>query len=235
MNQHYVRLVRRDGPVPGEVNGPPSGRSNSGPLRATCALLLLTLALAPQTSGGGEKAEKFKDAVARAAVTREMLSTLTYDEVPGQWRTKVEDKSRENLAIKVFWRGQDKVLEVLWRRDWTGTRSNMFSATVYHGQTKVGKIFGLPGETSASQPQEARGSYSMTTTIKDDGRVSVMFSNNRGYLQVIEVKGRKTRLMDDIEYTKMVVGVGQIIPPLWEAIGELRTQPKEEPRSRNQR
>ena len=234
MNQHYIQLVRRCGPVPRDVNASPSGPSSIGPLRATCALLLLTFALAPQTSGGSEKAEKFKDAVAKAVVTREMLSTLTYDEVPDQWRTKVEDKSRENLTIKVFWRGKDKVLEVLWGKDWTGVRSNMFSATVYDGQTKIGKILGLPGETSTSQPEEARIPYSMATTIKDDGRVSVMFNNKRGYLQVIEVKGRETRLIDDVEYTKMAVGIGQIIPPLWEAIGELRTQPKEEPRTRNQ-
>jgi len=89
----------------------------------------------------------------------------------------------------------------------------------------------LPVGTAPHRPHPL---YRLRTTIKDDGRVSVMFNNNRGYLQVIEVKGRQTRLMDDIEYTKMAVGIGQIIPPLWEAIGELRTQPKEEPRTRNQ-
>jgi hypothetical protein len=232
MIQHYLQLVRRCGPVP-VVNGPRSRRRHLGPLRAACALLLITLALAPQPSGGGEKAEKFKDAVAKAAVTQETLSTLTYDKVPDQWRTRVEDKSRDNLTMKVFWRGKDKVLEVFWRKDWGGSRSNMFCANVYDGEKTLGKITGLPGEAVITQPKKTRDASNMLTSIKDGGRVSVMFCNDNGYLQVIEVKGRETRLMDDIEYTKLAVGVGQIIPPLWEAIGELRTQPREEPKTRN--
>jgi hypothetical protein len=235
MNQHPVQPVRRYGPVPGEVNGPRSRRVTIGPLRAASALLLLTLALAPQTSGGGEKAEKFKEAVAKAAVTQEMLSTLTYDQVPDKWRTKVEDKSRDNLTIKGFWRGKEKVLQVLWRKDWTGARSNMFSATVYDGQTQIGKINGLPAEAVITQPKKARDAYNMTTSIKDDGRVLVMLSNDSGYLQVIEVKGRETRPIDDIEYTRMAVGVGQLLPPLWDAIDELRAQPQEEPKTHKER
>ena len=198
-------------------------------------LILTTLALVPHTSGGAEAAEKFKDAAATAALTQDGLSTLSVEEVPEKWRTKVEDKSTENLTIKVFWRGKNKVLEVLWRNDWTGTRSNMFSATVYDHQTKIGKIVGLPGEAVITQPKEARVAYNVSTVIKDNGRVLLMTSNESGYFQVIEVEGRRTRPMDDIEFTKMAVGVGQILPPLWEAIDELRKQPKEEPGAHDER
>jgi hypothetical protein len=200
--------------------------------RIITTVTLITLAFLLQTSRGGEKADKLKEAVAKTVVTQEMLRTLTYDQVPEEWRTRAEDKVRSNITMKVFWRGKDKVLEVFWRKDWTGARSNMFCATVYDGQQRIGKVVGLPEETCFTQPEAARLPYSMLPIIKHEGRVSLMFRNDRGYLQVIEVKGRGTSLMDDIEYTRMAVGTAQLLPPLWEAINELRTQPTEEPHAK---
>ena len=184
--------------------------------------ILITLALTAQVTVGADKADQMKEAIAKAVVTQELLKDMTYAQVPEKWRTKVEAKSTESITTKLFWRGNQKVLEVLWRKDWTGAKSNMFVAIVFDGHKRIGKIDRAP-DTTIHQPKDARLDYSMITTIKDDGRVSVMFTSADGYLQVIEVKDRDTHLMDDIEYTRMAVGSEQIVGPLFEAIDELRT------------
>ena len=86
-------------------------------------IILITLALTAQVTVGADKADTLEEAIAKAVVTQGMLSTLTYAQVPDKWRTKVEDESIEAFTKKVFWRGRDKVLGVLWRKDWTGSKS----------------------------------------------------------------------------------------------------------------
>jgi hypothetical protein len=191
-------------------------------------LVLTALALTAQLTFGTDeiaKTNKLKWALVKAKVTQEMLKTLTYDGVPDEWRTKVEDQSTERFTKKVFWRGNDKVLEVLWSKDWTGTRSNMFVATVYDGRRRIGRIDRSDGTTDVTQPKDARVAYNMTTMIKTNGLASVMFSSDGGYLQVVKVSGRDTHLMDDIEYTRFAVGVEQIGGPLFEALDEIRKRP----------
>ena len=189
---------------------------------------LITLVLTAQLAVGADKGDQLKEAITNAVVTQELLKSMTYDQVPEKWRTKVQEMSTNSLTKKLFWRGNQKVLQVLWRKDWIGTNSNMFVATVYYGDKRIGGIARAP-DTTIHQPKDARLDYSMITTIKDDGRVSVMFTGPDGYLQVIEVKDRDTHLMDDIEYTRMAVGIEQIDGPRFEAIDELRTtRPRQE-------
>jgi hypothetical protein len=194
--------------------------------RAAVRIIVLTaLALSAQLTFGTDeiaKTNKLMWALVKAKVTQETLKTLTYEGVPHEWRAKVEDHCTEKFTKKVFWRGKDKILEVLWSKGWTGTRSNMFVATVYDGGKRIGRIDRSNGTTDVTQPKDARVAYNMTTMIKTNGLASVMFSSDGGYLQVIEVRGRDTHLMDDIEYTRFAVGVEQIVGPMFESLDELR-------------
>ena len=50
----------------------------------------------------------------------------------------------------------------------------------------------------------------MTTFIKKDGQVSVEASNDIGYYEIIEVRGKDTHPMDDLDYTRTVHSNQQI-------------------------
>lgn len=182
----------------------------------------VALALIAQARAADEGSDKFTDAITKGVLTQELLKTMTYDQVPAQWRTKVRDESTTNIAKKVFWRGNQRVLEVFWRKDWVGTNSRMFIANVYSGKQRIGSVNTTP-DISISQRRDAPADYSMTTTIKDDGKVSIMFTGPEEYLEVVELKGRDTHLMDDIEYTRMAVGIKQVVGPIFDRMRELRT------------
>ncbi len=45
-----------------------------------------------------------------------------------------------------------------------------------------------------------------------------MITNDKGYFQIIEVKGRESHLMDDLEYTKNALLIEHSLGPLIEAM-----------------
>ena len=188
-------------------------------------LTLITLLLLAHIATG---AEKLTHAIENGLVTKEILNTLTDDDVPKKWRTTVEDQSNERYVIKSFLRGGQRVLVVTWNREWTGTRSNMFTATIYDGQRRLGKIIKFTDGTVSVMPQpKDTHTYNLMTSLKEDGKMSVTIMNYDGYFQTVEVRGRDTHLLDDLEYTKSAVSIEQIGKPLAEAIeDEIGKKPK---------
>jgi len=179
--------------------------------------MFLALACLAQVTLG---AEKLAEIIEKGIITREVLNTLTYEDVPRKWRTKIQDESTDKYTKKVFYRGKDKILEVLWGKEWTGTKSNIFTATVYDGKKRIGKIICFSdGSTNITQGQ-ARAIYLMNTTITKDGKVTVSFMSDAGYYQSVQVKGRDSCLLDDLEYTKNALMVEKVGKPLLDAIDE---------------
>ena len=104
----------------------------------------------------------------------------------------------------------------------------MFTATIYDGQRRLGTIIKFTdGTVTVMPPPEDARSYQLTTSLKEDGKMSVTIMNDDGYFQTVEVRGRDTHLLDDLEYTKGAVAIEQIGKPLAEAIeDELGKKPK---------
>ena len=188
-------------------------------------LIIVTTLLLAQIAIG---ADKLTQAIEKGLVTKEMLNVLTDDDVPKKWRTTVQDQSNERYVKKSFLRGGQRVLVVTWNREWTGARSNMFTASVYDGKRRIGTIIKFTdGTVTVMPPPEEARSYQLTTSLKEDGKMSVTIMNDDGYFQTVEVRGRDTHLLDDLEYTKGAVAIEQIGKPLAEAIeDELGKKPK---------
>lgn len=161
-------------------------------------------------------------------VTKEFTDTLTYDDVPTKWRTTVAESQTDKYVKKVFSRGGRKVLEVMWNKDWVGPRAKMFVGTVYDSTNRVAKIIRIGEQTSVAGRKEA-GSYELITSVKDDGSVSFMVTSEKGYFEVVQVRGRETHLLDDLEYTKTALLMAQL-GPLTDAIqDQLDSKPKKQP------
>ena len=188
-------------------------------------LILITTLLLIQIANG---VDRLRQAFEKGLVTKELLNTLTDDDVPKKWRTTVQDQSNERYVKKAFLRGGERVLMVGWNREWTGVKSNMFTATIYDGRRRLCTIFKLTDGTLSVCPQPKESSnYGLTTSLKEDGKISVTIMNDDGYVQTVEVRGRDTHLLDDLEYTKGAISIEQIGKPLVEAIqDELGKKPK---------
>ena len=176
-------------------------------------MLIASLALLPLT----QAADKIKDAIARGLVTKEFANSLTDDDVPAKWRTTIERKETDKYFMKLFSRGGHKILEVMWSKDWVGARTKMFAATVFDGKTQVAKLMRIGDRTSMATRKEAAG-YELVTSVTDDGKVSLTVTNDKGYFQVIEVQGRESCLLEDLEYTKTALLMDQFVSPLLDAM-----------------
>jgi hypothetical protein len=151
--------------------------------------------------------------------TRDELDTLTTNDIPKNFRVRVESENVQDYTKKVYFRGDQKILEVMWRTNCVGSMSNMFVATIYDGTNKIGKVSSFSdGMVNFMQPRNTRNDYDMITSIKTNGLAKLMFSNDKGYLQIIELKGRETGLMNDLEYTKSTTLIEDVGKPLVEAI-----------------
>lgn len=188
--------------------------SRSAPIHSMRLILLLVLMFIVRPVLGADKLQELIDK--GPVVTRKVLDAeLTRDDVPEKWRTKMEDQSSEKSILKRFSRGQDRILEVAWRKqDTTGKYAKVFTATIYDGSKRIGRIVGLSDGLTISQPKEARLSHEMFTTVKEDGKVRLTFYGDNGYHQTIEIKGKQTHLLDDLEYTKDCVTYQQLRGPL---------------------
>ncbi|HTB85577.1 MAG TPA: hypothetical protein VK742_18155 [Candidatus Sulfotelmatobacter sp.] len=186
-------------------------------------IIVITLAFITQVVLGEDK---IKEIVENGIATRDALNDFTTNAIPGKWRTKVEDQSTNDYTKKVYSRGDLKILEVSWKNEWSGDKSNVYAAVVFDGQKRIGKVIGFSGIAAGiSQPRNTRNEYDMITNIKTNGLATVMFSNDNGYFQVIELRGRNTRLLDDFEYTKTEMMLEQVAKPLVETIKDEAKKP----------
>jgi hypothetical protein len=185
------------------------------------AFLWLCLAFALPTNAANDK---IRQAIEKGLVTRDFLNTLTQDDVPEKWRAQKTTREMDKGVAEVYTRDSVKLLEVIWAREWTGDKEKMFVATVYHGDKRLTKIVRM-GDSTSIMPSEAPKGYTVITSIKDDGAVTVTVMNDdNSFLEVIVVKGRETHLLDDLEYTKAALSMEGIVKPimgvLQDAIGK---------------
>jgi len=163
--------------------------------------------------------DKLTQLITKGQITADALKALAYADVPEKWRSREEDQSTEKSVRKVFFRGKDKILEVAWSKEWTGAKSNYFTASVYDGNRRVSSVFRISDEaTAVMQAKDARDDYEMMTFIKDNGQGAILISTTNGYFQKIELSGRETHLMDDLEYTKTAVMLNGVAKPLVDEI-----------------
>jgi hypothetical protein len=175
------------------------------------AFLWLCLAFALPTDAADDK---IRQAIEKGLVTRDFLNTLTPDDVPEKWRAQKTTREMDKGVAQVYARDSVKLLEVIWAREWTGDKEKMFVATVYHGDKRLTKIVRM-GDSTSIMPSEAPKGYTVMTSIKDDGTVTVTVMNDdKSFLEVIVVKGRETHILDDLEYTKAALSMEGIVKPI---------------------
>ena len=164
---------------------------------------------------------KIRQAVEKGIVTGEFLSTLTPDDVPDKWKAQKVTKETPDSITQVYSRNGVRTLEVLWAKNWTGDKEQMFVATVYRADTRLVKIVHL-GHSTSIMPSDAPKGFQVFTSIKDDdGSVTVTATDNKdSFIEGVVVKGRDTRLLDDLEYTKQALALTSIAKPLINAIQE---------------
>lgn len=172
------------------------------------ALVLLALTLTATLSHAAD--DKIRKAVEQGLVTGEFLKTLTYDDVPDDWKAQKKSEPNEKHTKLVFTRGGVRRLELLWANDWKGDKEKMFVATVYHGDKRLTKIARI-GESTTVFPSDAPKGYQVMTSIKDDGTATVTVTNDDNtFLDGVVLKGRETHLLDDLEYTKSALAMESI-------------------------
>jgi hypothetical protein len=110
----------------------------------------------------------------------------------------------------------------------------MFVATIYDGDTRISKI-ARTGDAASILPADAEGGYNQIVSLKDDGTVMIVITHDDGYLEGIEVKGRETNLMDDLEFTKSAISMENIVAPLIESITERLDPPDKNRKKKGKR
>jgi hypothetical protein len=178
-----------------------------------CTAFLLTGVLSVHAAD-----DKIRKAVDQGLVTSEFLKTLTYDDVPEDWKAQKKSVPNEKHTKLSYSRGGVRRLEVQWANDWTGDKGKMFVATVYHGEKRLAKIVRIGDSTTVFSTDTPKG-YQVMTSIKDDGTASVtVLSDDSSFIDGVIIKGRDTHLLDDLEYTKAALAVESITKPLVGAI-----------------
>jgi len=161
--------------------------------------------------------DKVYKAMQDGIITTAFLETLTHDDVPKKWQERFEEETKDKYLYRHYFRGDRKVLTVMWAKDWIEAKAKMYSVTVYDGETQISRISRFGESSNIFQPNPDDG-YSQIVSLKDDGSILVLVTNDDGYFEGIEVKGRDTNLMDDLEYTKAVVTMEKFVTPLIESI-----------------
>ena len=173
------------------------------------ASIVIMIALGIRAAIGADT--NIEQIVGKGIVIRGESNTLSSNDVPKKFRTRVEDQSADGYTRKGYFRGDEKVLEVEWKTSWTGPMSSVFAATVYDGSNKIGKVMASSdGSINIMQPRITRNDYNLITSVKTNGLVELIFSNDKGYLQIIEINGRDTRLLDDLEYVNSAVLIDEV-------------------------
>ena len=195
-------------------------------------LLWLGLVLAISAHGAEEK---LRQALENGPVTSDFLKKLTADDVPEKFKTEKETKETGNVITRLYKRGGSQRLRVTWFKDAKGDKKDTFLATVYDGDTRLASIDHASGSTHIVPADDPKG-YSVSTTIKDDGQVTVLFMNEaNSFLEGVSVRGRDTHITDDLEYTKATLSMNWFIKPLLETLKEtVGDSPKEATKKKEQ-
>ena len=93
----------------------------------------------------------------------------------------------------------------------------MFSAGIYNGDVRVGSIVHGGGAIGV-MPVKDGGGYSQYVSVKDSGGLQVMITNDKDFLEIVEVDGRKTHLANDLDYTKSVRTHMDVVAPVLDKI-----------------
>jgi hypothetical protein len=172
--------------------------------------------------------DKIRKAIEDGLVTKAFLDTLTHDDVPEKWRERIEEEEKDKYFLRTYFRGDRKALTVMWAKGWIDDKAKMFVATIYDGETRISKIAHI-GDSSSIFPADSDDGYKQIVSLKDDGTVMIVITHENGYLEGIEVKGRESNLMNDLEYTKAAISMESIVGPLLESITEqLDATPKKQ-------
>jgi hypothetical protein len=164
-------------------------------------------------------ADKIREAIDKGLVTKEFVNTLTPEDVPAKWCTTISTNTTATYIQKTFARGGQRRLEVMWRKDWVGAKSNMFTATIFDGHKRIGKFINLGETTHIPAPKDSR-QFDFATSIKNDGAVSIVITSDTGVFEVIHVKGRDSHLTDDLEFTRTSLLMDGFAKPMVDAMKE---------------
>ena len=186
-----------------------------------CVALLLWLPISAQAGD-----EKIREAARKSLIDAEFVKALTPDDVPDDWKcVKVIDETKGQTVLTYSRKGS-KRLSVIWTDDWTGEKEKRFSALVYEGDKKLFSIARFNQETTVFPPDGEEG-YRVITAVKEDGSMTVtILDKNGGFMDVIVVDGRNTRLIEDLEYTKAALSIGAMEPILNALKGALEKSEK---------
>lgn len=201
-------------------------------MRIISIFIATVLTLGSITVRGDE--DKIHKAVENGLVTKAFLDTLTHDDVPEKWQERLEEEEKDKYFLRTYFRGEKKALTVMWSKDWVEGKAKMFVATIYDGDTRISKIARI-GDAASIFPADTEGGYNQIVTLKDDGTVMIVITHDDGYLEGIEVKGRETNLMDDLEFTKAAISMENIVVPLIESITERLDSPDKNRKKKGKR
>jgi hypothetical protein len=156
-----------------------------------------------------------REVMRKAKASLQLAGILTMEDIPDAWRSRRMTETIADRTIATYSRGAEKVLEVMWRERLPG----LFSCTLYSAGRKVGSIVRATDKVTvlpASDSSESR----IITSLRDDGRLEVAIVGKDVPVEdVVIVDGRKTQLLDDLDYAK-----GRIIsdPSTWPVQETLR-------------
>lgn len=174
-------------------------------------------------------ANRIADAVQKGLVTKTLIDSLTIDDVPEKWRSEKKDEGNERHFIRNFYRGGQKVLSVMWSKDWTEKKARMFVATLYRGDKRIYSVPRMEDSIGFSLTKNDDG-YEIYVTIKDGGAMTLTVMHEDGYFEIVTIDGRETRLIDDLTYTKQALSLQHILLPLVDAIkGTIDEQKSDKP------
>jgi len=185
---------------------------------ASAGLTAVVCLVGCTTERAASASDQLERLVNQGLMTKARLDQTSQSDVPEKWRTTITTRTNGDYTVKAFSRGHNRVLEVRWRSEWVGAKSNRFNATIFDGTKRISNIFGFPdGSTGVMQTSEAKPDYELSTTIKPEGTASVTVFGP-GFMDTIQLRGRDTHLMDDLEHMKAMVINEEVIQPSMEVL-----------------
>jgi hypothetical protein len=178
---------------------------------------------------------KVHDAIRKGAITAAGIDTLTFDDVPDEWRARKSVTDTEAHTTVTFSRKGTKVLEVLWSKSWRDEKSAWFACTLFVDEKRVAIV--RVRDAVSVLPESDTAGVSVITSLRDDKTLSVgMIRPDGSLVDSIMVKGRESCLMDDLEFTKGSLAAEMAVRPIMEAMSSgLREAVEERTASRPNR
>lgn len=172
---------------------------------------------------------KIRKALENGVLTSSILQTLTAEDVPDKWKSTKSEKATKDYLETVYSRGGEEILSVVVPNTPPKGNPGMFGAIVRIADVKVASIVKLSDSLNVVSHNKDTG-YELSVSRKDDGRMRVLVTSDNGLVDVVEVDGVNTRLLDDLEFTKAMVAQENIVGPLVDSIkGTLNSEKKKNP------